>query len=105
MDKIALFRDYLEKKPRDRFAMYSLAFELKQAGRSDEAEAAFRELLEAHPTSGAGHYQYGLLFAELDREDEARAAWEDGLQALAGVDDAEARRSIGEIEGALDDLD
>lgn len=104
MDKVALYRDYLKKKPGDRFAMYSLALELKKAGDS-AAEEAFRELLREHPTSGAGHYQLGLLLAALGREDDARSAWEAGLEALQGVRDPEARRSIGEIEGALDDLD
>ena len=103
MDKVSMYREYLQKKPGDRFAMYGIAFELKKSGQSG-AEAAFRELLEVHPTSGAGHYQLGLLLDELGREEEARVAWEAGLEALTGVEDPEAQRSVREIEGALQDL-
>ena len=102
MDRIALYRDYLQKKPTDRFAMYSLAFELKKAGRVAEAEAAFRALLAQHPDSGAGHLQLGTLLEEDGRDDEAQAAWEAGLAALQGLTDADALRSRGEIQTALD---
>lgn len=104
MDRIEAFRALLDKKPDDRFALYSLAFELKKAGRADEALTAFAELLRRHPTSGAGHLQRGMLLQDLGREDDARRAWEEGLAALEGCDDAEARRSVGEIEAALDTL-
>ena len=104
MSRIAIYRDYLVKKPGDRFAMYSLALELKKAGQFAESERAFEALLTAHPQSGAGHFQHGMLFAEQEREDEARAAWEAGLAALEGADDPEAKRSLIEIQGALDDL-
>jgi tetratricopeptide (TPR) repeat protein len=105
VSRIALFEEFLRQKPGDRFAMYSLALELKKAGDFAASERAFRELLNQHPASGAGHYQHGLLLAEAGRPEDARAAWKAGLQALGIVDDAEARRSISEIERALDDLD
>lgn len=104
MDPVTTFRDWLAKKPDDRFARYSLALALKKAGEPDQALAELRELLRRHPQSGAGHYQHGLLLLELERRDEARAAWEEGLAALAGTTDPEAQRSLREIEGALDAL-
>jgi predicted Zn-dependent protease len=52
MDRVAFFRDYLQTKPDDRFARYSLALELKKAGQLDEAEAELRTMLAAHPQSG-----------------------------------------------------
>ena len=102
MDRIALYQDYLAKKPGDRFAMYSLAFELAKAGRVEEALQAFHALLALHPTSGAGHLQLGKLLEDQGREDEAEAAWEAGLEALAGVSGTEAQRSRVEIQAALD---
>ena len=105
MDRIQSFRGYLESHPGDRFAMYSLALELKKAGRIDEARRAFEDLLEQHPTSGAGHYQHGLMWHEAGEDGVARQAWQAGLEALRGVRDAEARRSLSEIQGALDDLE
>lgn len=101
MDRIAHFEEHLSRRPDDRFARYSLALELKKAGRHDEAVRAFDELLRRHPQSGAGHYQLGLLWQERGDDDLARAVWEAGLAALSGAADAEARRSVREIEGAL----
>lgn len=105
MDRVDTLREWLAGRPDDRFGRYSLALELKKAGRLDEAFAELRELLRRHPASGAGHYQHGKWLLELDRVDEARAAWEAGASALFGVEDPEARRSLREIDGALADLD
>ena len=105
MDRIDTLRQWLDGKPDDRFARYSLALELSKAGRTDDALEELRELLRRHPHSGAGHYQHGLLLLEAEREEEARAAWSAGLEQLRGVDEAEARRSFGEIQRALADLD
>ena len=101
-DRISMYRAYLDKKPNDRFALYSLAFELGKAGHITEAEHAFADLLDKHPQSGAGHFQLGSLLEADGREDEARVAWERGLAALEGCDDPEARRSRVEIQAALD---
>lgn len=101
MDRIAHLEEHLSRRPDDRFARYSLALELKKAGRHDDAVAAFAELLRRHPHSGAGHFQLGVLWQEAGDDDRARAAWEAGLAALSGVDDPEARRAVREIEGAL----
>lgn len=105
MDRIETFRRYLQDKPGDRFAMYSLALELKKAGRFEEAVEAFEALLALHPTSGAGHYQLGELYREAGDDERAIAAWRAGLEALRGVRDPEARRSTVEIQSALDELE
>ena len=105
MDRIATYQSYLKDKPDDRFAMYSLALELKRVGRFEEAEHAFGALLISHPTSGAGHYQLGLMYEDAGREDDARSAWEQGLRALEGCTDERSRGAVREIEAALDLLD
>lgn len=105
MSRIPVLLDYLAQKPDDRFARYALALEFKKAGDLDRAETEFRELLAKHPGSGAGHFQLGGLYRDADRLADARAAWEAGLVALATVDDAEARRSIGEIRRALAEIE
>ena len=64
MDLIAYFEEFLARRPDDRFARYSLALELRKAGRDDDAAAAFAELLARHPRSGAGHFQLGLLWQD-----------------------------------------
>jgi tetratricopeptide (TPR) repeat protein len=105
MNRLTPLRERLATHPDDRFARYSLALELKRAGDPEGALTELRELLRRHPGSGAGHYQHGLLLVELDRSEEARQAWEEGLAALRDLADPEARRSLGEIRRALDDLD
>lgn len=105
MDRIETLRAWLATHADDRFAAYSLALELDKVGRHEDALVEMRALLERHPASGAGHYQHGRILAARGRTAEARAAWEAGLSALRGVPDAEARRSVREIEGALADLD
>jgi len=102
MDRVAFFRDYVEKKPDDRFARYSLALELKKAGQLTEAEAELREVVRRHPTSGAAHLQLGQLLEEQDRLDDALAAFAAGLDALAGLHDADARKGQAELRLELE---
>ncbi|MCB9674275.1 MAG: hypothetical protein H6737_04110 [Alphaproteobacteria bacterium] len=101
MSTLDHYRAWLEKKPGDRLALYGVALELKKSGALDEAEQAFEALLAVHPHSGAGWFQYGALFEEAGDEDRAIATWQRGLEVLADATDAEAKRSIGEIESAL----
>lgn len=105
MSMLEHYRSWLVKKPDDRLAMYGLALELKKAGRHDEAVDAFEALLATHPQSGAGWFQFGQLYEAAGDEDEAIATWRRGLDALRGSTEAEAVRSIGEIESAIDLLE
>ena len=104
MSRIDTLRNYLEAKPTDRFALYSLALEHRKAGNVADAEAAFALLLAQHPQSGAGHYQLGLLYRDNGDFAQARVAWERGLAQLSTASDAEAARSRGEITRELDAL-
>ena len=103
--RIRQLEAHLDNHPEDRFAMYSVALELKKAGEIELAKERFAKLLQVHPDSGAGHYQHGLLFAEIGEEQAAREAWQAGLDALTGLRSPEARRSISEIEAAMDELE
>jgi tetratricopeptide (TPR) repeat protein len=105
VSRIDSLRAWLETHPGERFAMYALALEHEKAGDLGSAESAYRALLRVHPTSGAGRLRLGLVLVAQGRPEDAREAWREGLAALAGATDAEARRSVGEIQRALDDLD
>ena len=105
MDRIAPLEAWLRERPGDRFALYSLALELRKVGRHDEALETFAELLAAHPRSGAGHLQHGALLRDLGRIDAAGEAWRAGLEALRDVGDAEAVRSRREIAQALVEIE
>ncbi|MCB9668511.1 MAG: tetratricopeptide repeat protein [Alphaproteobacteria bacterium] len=99
MSRLEHYRTWLEGRPTDRMALYGVAFELKKAGRVDEAREAFEALLALHPDSGAGWFQYGQLLEEDGDEDGAVAVWRRGLEALG--DDPAGERSRGEISAAL----
>jgi predicted Zn-dependent protease len=101
MDRIATLRAWLADKPGDRFATYAHALELERSGDRTEAEALLRRLVAEHPASGAGHFRLGQLLAAAGRDDEALAAWRAGLEALAGRDEPDARRSVAEITRAI----
>lgn len=105
MSRVDALRDWLAKKPGDRFATYALALELKKAGDGDAAIATLEQLVTTHPLAGAGWYQLGLAHEERGDPDAARDAWTRGLQALRDATGVEERRSYGEIERALDALD
>jgi len=105
MDKVRFFRDYVEGKPDDRFARYSLALELKKAGAVDEAEEQLVELLRRHPLSGAGHLQLGQLREERDDLEGAAEAFRAGLEALADDRSAEGRKARSELQTALDQVE
>jgi Flp pilus assembly protein TadD len=105
MSRLPALLEHLARKPDDRFALYSVALEHRREGDIKAAEAAFRELLQLHPHSGAGHFQLGCLYRDDERFSEAREAWNAGLRALADATDAEARRSVGEIQRALAEIE
>lgn len=104
-DKTELFLAYLKDKPNDRFAMYGLAFEHEKAGRLDESISSYRALLNVHPGAGAGWLRLGQVLVATGQVDAGQAAWRSGQEALRGASDAESRRSISEIQAALDALD
>ena len=105
MSRIETLLQHLVSHPNDRFAMYSVALEYKKAGDVAASEAAFQALLRAHPHSGAGHLQYGELLLGAGRTADAARAWRTGLLALKTAEGPDARRSIGEIQRALDLVD
>ncbi len=105
MSRIPMLEAYLAKKPGDRFTLYSLGMEYRQAGEIVRAEACFRDLLARHPLSGAGYLQLGQMLADVGRAEEAVTVWRSGLDQLSGATDAESRRSFREIQSAIEDLD
>lgn len=100
-DRLAFVRDYLTKKPQDRFALYSLGMELRKVAQWEECYATFEELARLFPTYGAGWYAHGASRREAGDRAGARAVWSRGLAAI-GTTDPHTR---GEIEAALDALD
>jgi len=100
-DRLAAARDYVAKKPTDRFGLYALGMELRKAREWAESFAVFESLLTHHPENGPGYYHYGMARKESGDRDGARATWQRGLAAVGGKD----RKTSAELEDALAALD
>lgn len=100
-DRLAFVRDYLAKKPEDRFALYSLGMELRKLAEWPECFATFDKLLALHPDHGAGYYAYGSARRESGDRPGARAVWTRGLAAIGTRDP----KTSAELEAAIDGLD
>ncbi len=96
--RVAALRQMLEHDPDDAFALYGLAFELKQADEVAEAERLFRRLLDRHPDQHYGYYQLGELLLAESRPDEAAAILSAGLARAEAAGDGKA---AGELRALL----
>jgi predicted Zn-dependent protease len=96
--RVAALRQMLELDPDDAFALYGLAFELKQTDEVDEAERLFRRLLERHPDQHYGYFQLGELLLAEARPDEAAAVLRAGVTRAEADGDAKA---AGELRALL----
>jgi tetratricopeptide (TPR) repeat protein len=101
-DRLAAARDYVAKKPTDRFGLYALARELRKARAFDESFAAFETLLVHHPDYGAAFFHYGMTKKEAGDRPGAIAILKKGLDACKRSNDGKTRA---EIEGAIDELE
>lgn len=102
MSRVKVFRDWLDKKPSDRFARYSLALELRQSGELSESETEFQRLLLDHPDSAAGAMQLASLLDELDRGEEGVLVLEASVKVLEALNTPEAARDLAEVRAELE---
>lgn len=100
-DRLAAAREYVSKKPTDRFGLYALAMELRKAKAWDECFPAFGRLLEHHPDYGAGWYHFAMARRESGDRAGAVAALRQGLDACKRSRDG---KTMAEIEEALEEL-
>lgn len=101
-DRLAAARDYVSRKPTDRFGLYALAMELRKIKSYEECFAAFDALLVAHPNYAAGYYHYGAACKESGDRVRCIATLRRGLDAATRSGDAHTRA---EIEGLIDELE
>jgi predicted Zn-dependent protease len=92
--RLAAFRQFVDRNPDDPFARYSLAMALKSAGRGDDAAAEFRELQRRKPDYVPTYLMLGQVLEGLGRDAEAAKAYEDGIAAAARQNDAHARSEL-----------
>jgi hypothetical protein len=101
-DRLAAARDYVAKKPTDRFGLYALAMELRKTRAWAECFTAFDTLLAHHPDYGAGWYHYGMAKKESGDRAGCTTTLTQGLAACVRSGDTKTRA---EIQGVLDELE
>ncbi|MFN7145890.1 MAG: hypothetical protein ACK4YP_19090 [Myxococcota bacterium] len=101
-DRLTAARDYVAKKPTDRFGLYALAMELRKTKAWDECFATFGALLQHHPYYGAGWYHFAMAKKESGDRPGCVEALNAGLGACARSGDTKTRA---EIQGLLDELE
>lgn len=104
IDRLAVARDYVAKKPTDRFGLYTLAMELRKAAAWAECFSTFETLLGLYPQNGPGWYHYGMSRKESGDREGALAVWRRGLSAV-GSADPKATREIEEALAATEEED
>ena len=99
-DRLTAARDYVSKKPTDRFGLYALAMELRKVKAWEECFAAFQTLLVHHPDYGAAWYHLGMAHKEAGDRAGSESALRSGLEACARSGDTKTRA---ELQGALEE--
>jgi tetratricopeptide (TPR) repeat protein len=98
VDRIATFRSFIQRNPRDPFPRYGLAMELRSRGDLEGAAAAFEELVTEFPDYVPTYLMSGNALAELGRRPEAIARYRRGVEVAGARGDAHAKK---ELEAAL----
>jgi predicted Zn-dependent protease len=101
-DRLAAARDYVAKKPTDRFGLYALAMELRKTRTWDECFSAFGTLLQHHPDYGAAWYHFAMAKKESGDRAGCLDALNKGLVVTARTGDTKTRA---ELQGVLDELE
>lgn len=101
-DRISIARDYVAKKPHDRFGLYTLAMELRKARAFDECYATFDQLLSLYPDYGPGLYHYARAREEAGDLPGARAVLARGMPLVQGKDD-KTWREMRDLREALEE--
>lgn len=101
MDRIAAFRQFIDKSPRDPFPRYGLAMEYKSRGDLAQARAAFDELITGFPDYVPAYLHAGGVLVASGEKDAAAEMFRRGIAAAQAKGDLHAKK---ELEAALADL-
>ena len=101
-DRLSAARDYVARKPTDRFGLYTLGMELRKVAAWSECFSTFDRLIEHHPDYGAAWYHYGMARYESGDKAGALRTLRGGLPACDRTSDARTRT---EILGAVETIE
>ncbi len=99
MNRSEVLRGMIEQDPKNTFARYGLATELKNAGDLAAAVEEFQRVTEISPTYSSAFFHGGQTLEQLGRPEEARDWYTRGVAATVTTGDAHARA---EMQAALD---
>ncbi len=100
-DRLAFVRDYVAKKPTDRFGLYTLGMELRKVREWSECFTTFETLLGLHAANGPGYYAYGMAKKESGDRPGAAVVWRRGLEAIGNTDP----KTHAELEEAIEGVE
>lgn len=100
-ERLTAFRQFVEKRPGDPFARYSLAMQLRTMGRTGEAAAELREVAQRSPDYVPAYLILGQALEALGETAEAARTYEAGIAAATRSGNHHAQ---GELGNALDAL-
>jgi tetratricopeptide (TPR) repeat protein len=101
MDRIATFKSFIARAPKDPFPRYGLAMEYKSRGDLGAAWAAFSDLLDQFPDYVPTYLMAGGTLAGLGRREQAIEVYRRGIEVATRKGDPHAR---GELETAANEL-
>jgi tetratricopeptide (TPR) repeat protein len=101
VDRVDMFKQFIERSPRDPFPRYGLAMEYKGRGQLQDAIAAFDELIASFPEYVASYLQAGGALAALGDRARAEETFRAGIAVAGAKGDLHAKK---ELEAALADL-
>jgi tetratricopeptide (TPR) repeat protein len=102
MSRINLFLEALEQDPDNELARFSLATELLEEERFEEALLHFEKALESNPQWMVVHLRKGQCLLELGRPEEARASLVRSRELMFQMNDLE---NLEEVDTLLAETD
>jgi predicted Zn-dependent protease len=100
-ERLSAFRQFVEKRPDDPFARYSLAMQLRAMGGTAEAAAELRELVQRTPDYLPAYLMLGQVLDGQGETVEAVRIYEAGVEVATKAGNTHAR---GELSKALESL-
>ena len=98
VDRVATFKSFIARSPKDPFPRYGLAMEYKSRGQLDDARAAFAELIEQFPEYVPTYLHAASIAVEVG---DKRDLLQRGIAAAQKAGDLHAKK---ELEAALAEL-
>lgn len=101
--RIETFKAFLEKDPGNSLARYSLAMELRKAGRCDEALAGFADLIERDPKYVPAYFMCGQTAVEAGKVQEAKEVLRTGIDVARNAGETHAAEKMAELLATLEE--